>query len=232
MSVKPVHKNSFKINLNGRNSPANFVVIKDLENFDPSFEHDQEDWKPIDMEGWGRHALTGNGLTISFSGKRNFGDPGNDYVASKALAIGDAAESQFQWIFPNGATMQMDCIISVSKAGGGDTTNLDGLEFEILSDGKPTFTPAPATLVFTCVAGTSTGTKITAVTPSLTVGNAYMYKINGVPPSAGVDIAGLGWANYTLGDDIVVTDGNSIALIETTQEGIVVKGGTASVVTA
>jgi hypothetical protein len=36
----------------------------------------------------------------------------------------------------------MNCIINLTTPGGGDSTNIDTLEFEILSDGLPVFTPA------------------------------------------------------------------------------------------
>lgn len=37
----------------------------------------------------------------------------------------------------------MDCVINLTAPAGGDSTNIDALEFELLSDGKPTFTAAP-----------------------------------------------------------------------------------------
>ena len=32
--------------------------------------------------------------------------------------------------------------INVTTPGGGDSTNVDSLEFDLMSDGKPTYTPA------------------------------------------------------------------------------------------
>lgn len=140
--VFPVHKNVFKVNIQGRAEPGEFAIIKDLENFSPSIDGNTEEWTPMDTEGWVRRAVTGKGLTFSFSGKRHYGDPGNDYIASLAYATGQDCESQLEWTLPNGDVLKMDCIINVTTPAGGDSTNIDTLEFELLSDGYPVFIPA------------------------------------------------------------------------------------------
>ena len=144
--VYPVHNNKFYVSVTGRGTelaPAEAeTIIRGLENFNPSFNSSTETWTPMDEEGWERNAVTGKGLNIGFTGKRQYGDAGNDYIAGLMLGIGTAVESVFKWELPSGASLEFKCIINVTKAGGGDSTNIDGLEFEILSDGKPTFTPA------------------------------------------------------------------------------------------
>lgn len=142
--VFPVHNNVFMINPKGRTGqPTDFVEIKDLETFGLSIDANVEEWTPMDQEGWARRAVTGKALTLSFSGKRHYGDPGNDYIANDCLiATGQGVESEFEWVMPSGATLKGNCIVNVTTPCGGDTTNIDNLEFEILTDGKPTFTPA------------------------------------------------------------------------------------------
>ncbi|MGH0053665.1 MAG: phage tail tube protein [Sphaerochaetaceae bacterium] len=139
--VYPVHNNGFEVATDGR-AGLTLATIKDLETFSPSIDSNTEDWTPMDQEGWARRAVTGKGLTFSFTGKRNYGDPGNDYIAGLLLETGQGVESVFKWTMPSGATLEMDCVINLTQPGGGDSTNIDTLEFEILSDGKPTFTPA------------------------------------------------------------------------------------------
>lgn len=142
--VFPVHNNVFKIGINGRASvaPGDMVTVKDLENFAPAIDGNTEEWYAMDQAGWVRRAVTGKSLSFSFSGKRHYGDPGNDYIADLAYETGQGVESIFEWVMPSGAKLTMDCVINVTTPGGGDSTNIDGLEFELLSDGKPTFTPA------------------------------------------------------------------------------------------
>lgn len=143
--VYPVFDNVFKINKAGRTSATettNMVTIADCETFSMSMDNGVEEWTPMTTEGWIRRMMTGKGFSISISGKRNIGDAGNDYIASKLFETGKNVESVFEWEFGDGTSVKFDCIISVSNAGTGDSTNVAPLEFEIMSDGKPTVTPA------------------------------------------------------------------------------------------
>lgn len=139
--VYPVFNNTFKIGTAGKSSTEEqMVTIADLENFSPSFDNNVEEWTPMTTDGWVRRLKTGQGFSISFTGKRNVGDPGNDYVAGLAWKTGQDAETKFEWVFGNGDKIEIDCIVNVTNAGGGDSTNVAGLEFEVMSNGKPTYT--------------------------------------------------------------------------------------------
>ena len=139
--VYPVYENQFKINTKGRETgETNLVPIADMESFSVSFDDNVEEWTPMTTEGWVRRLKTGKGITISLNGKRNIGDAGNDYVAGLAFLSGQACNSELEWTFPNGDKVLIPCVINVT-ASGGDSTNVEPLEFECLSDGKPTFTP-------------------------------------------------------------------------------------------
>ena len=140
--VYPVYENQFKINTKGRDgTTTNMVTIADMESFSVSFDDNVEEWTPMTSEGWVRRLKTGKGITISLNGKRHVGDAGNDYVAGLAFKSGQACNSQLEWNFPNGDKVLIDCVINVTEAGG-DSTNVEPLAFECLSDGKPTFTEA------------------------------------------------------------------------------------------
>ena len=141
--VYPVHNNVFKINTAGRSEAGgSLAIIKDLTTFGVSIEGTNEEWYPLDQEGWARQANTGKKMSISLSGKRHFGDAGNDYIASMITKTGKDCESSFEWTLPDGSKLAGDCIISLTNPGGGDSTALMALEFELLIDGKPTYTPA------------------------------------------------------------------------------------------
>lgn len=141
--VYPVHNNKFYVSVNGRSGTAD-TIIRGLENFAPAINANTETWTPMDEGGWERNQVTGKGLALSFSGKRQYGDAGNDYIASLMIGTGVSVQSKFKWEMPSGATLEGDCVINVTTPAGGDSTNIDTLEFELLSDGKPTFTSAPA----------------------------------------------------------------------------------------
>ena len=142
--VYPVYKNVFKIGTKGLASvlPTDMVVIADIETFSPSIDGTVEEWTPMNTEGWARALMTGKKLTVSLSGKRNEGDAGNDYVAGLAWKDGLDCSTKAEWTFPSGAKLSFNCVVNVTTPGGGDSTNVDGLEFELICDGKPTFTPA------------------------------------------------------------------------------------------
>lgn len=138
--VYPVFNNEFKIGTKGMESTTeDMVSIADLETFSVSIDNNIEEWTPMTTEGWVRRLQTGKGFSISLNGKRNIGDPGNDYVASKMFATGRDVETKFEWTMPSGLKVEFDCVLNISSAGG-DSTNVDVLEFEAMSNGKPTVT--------------------------------------------------------------------------------------------
>ena len=141
--VFPVHNNIFKVSTAGRSgAPTALVPIADMTTFTVAIEGTNEEWHPLDQEGWARCANTGKKMTISLAGKRNYGDAGNDYIASMMTKTGKDCETAFEWVLPDGSKLAGNCVINLTTPGGGDSTALDALEFEILLDGKPTFTAA------------------------------------------------------------------------------------------
>ena len=143
--VYPVHNNKFKFGTNGLASEEEQMVMpKDLENFSPSIDGTVEEWYAMDAEGWAKASMTGKKLSFEFKGKRSVGDPGNDYIAGLAWKFGQDVMTKFEWEMVSGAKLECDAVINVTTPGGGDATNIDGLEFEVICYGKPTFTPAPA----------------------------------------------------------------------------------------
>lgn len=226
-AVYPVHTNVFKIGTAGRGSSAGqMAIVKDMETFSPGFDNNIEEWTPMDQEGWIRRALTGKGLTIALSGKRSTGDAGNDYVAQNIIGTGSSVESKFEWTMPDGSVLSGDCIVNTTTPGGGDSTNIDSLEFEILSDGKPSFTAANQKLTFVTLDGSIAGkTKITTVSPTLGGGNSYRVALNVGVPAIGFVASSWG-ATYTLAADLTAVENDTVVLVEVvTATGVVVKAG-------
>ena len=137
--VYPCYENQFKV---GASSDA-ATTIKDMESFSVSFDNGVEEWTSFDAEGWTRRLMTAKSITISVSGKRNIGDAGNDFVADKALKNGRNVEAYFAWTFKDGTVVSWDAaIINVTNVGAGDAAGVAPLEFDVMSNGKPTITPA------------------------------------------------------------------------------------------
>ena len=141
--VYPVFQNKFKIGKSGRSSTeSDMVTIAEMESFSISIDGNVEEWSSMEDEGWIKRMTTGKGLTLSLSGKRCIGDPGNDYIAECAWKTGQGCDSKFEWIFPTGAKLTFDCVLSVTEIGGGETRNIATLAVDVMSHGKPEFTPA------------------------------------------------------------------------------------------
>ncbi len=137
--VYPVYENQFQVGAD----KESLTEIADMESFSVSLDNGVEEWNPLDQKGWVRRLMTSKSVTISISGKRNFGDAGNDYIAGKALKNGRDAEGCLQWTFPDGAKLLFeDAVINVTNWGAGDSTAVIPLEFDMMSNGKPTYTEA------------------------------------------------------------------------------------------
>lgn len=142
--VYPVHNNVFKFGTNGLQSTTDQMVVpSDLENFSPSIDGTVEEWYAMDASGWAKAAMTGKKLSFSFKGKRAYGDTGNDYIAGLAWRTGQDVMTKFEWTMVSGASLSCDVVVNVTAPGGGDTTNIDSLEFEVICYGCPVYT-APA----------------------------------------------------------------------------------------
>lgn len=137
--VYPVYENQFQV---GEDS-SSLSDIADMESFSVSFDNGVEEWTPMNTDGWIRRLMTAKGMTISVSGKRNVGDAGNDYVAGKSFKNGRDAEGTFQWTFPDGTKVLIEgAVFNITALGAADSTNVAPLEFDVMSNGKPTITPA------------------------------------------------------------------------------------------
>ena len=141
--VYPVYKTVFKVGKSGlASTESDMVTIADMETFSMSIDGNTENWTPMDTDGWSRALMTGKSFTVSLNGKRNIGDAGNDYVAQCAWKDGLDCSTKAEITFPSGATLAFNCVIDVKNVGGGDSTNVAPLEFDLVGDGKPTYTPS------------------------------------------------------------------------------------------
>lgn len=162
--VYPVYDTVFKVGTKGlASTDADMATIADMESFSMKIDGKTEDWTPMTTAGWTRNLMTGKGFSISLKGKRNVGDPGNDYVAATAWKDGLDCSTKAQIVFPDGAKVDFNCVIDVSNPGGDDSTKVAPLEFDLKGDGKPTYTPATGNVAVT-------GVSLNKTTDSIIVG--------------------------------------------------------------
>ena len=138
--VFPCYENQFHITTSLNNTPA-WKTIADCETFEVAFDNGVEEWTPFENEGWVRRLMTAKSVTITVTAKRNVGDDGNNFIAGMAFENGRDAEVDFKWTFKDGTEVLFkDSPINVTALGSGDSTAVAPLEFEVLSNGKPTVT--------------------------------------------------------------------------------------------
>lgn len=139
--VNPVNEITFGVCTSGRPTDlktAEYAPVKDAEALSISIDGGVENWNPMDAGGWARALVTAKSLTISMNGKRNYGDTGNDYVAGLAFKMGQDCNSAMKITFPNQDVLYIPCVINTTSLGG-DSTAVEGLEWEVKSDGKPEY---------------------------------------------------------------------------------------------
>lgn len=138
-NVFPVLDNKFKAGA----AKESATMIADMESFSVAFSNGVQTWTPMDQEGWQRGLMTAKAITITLNGKRNVGDTGNDFVAGKVFKNGHDAEGYFEWEMPDGTSIAWEnAIFDIKNCGGGNSTDVGPLEFDTISNGKPTITPA------------------------------------------------------------------------------------------
>lgn len=138
--VFPCYENQFHINTSLTSTP-NWKTIADCETFEVAFDNGVEEWTPFESEGWVRRLMTAKSVTITVTAKRNVGDDGNNFIAGMAFENGRDAEVDFKWTFKDGTEVLFEgSPINVTALGSGDSTAVAPLEFEVLSNGKPTVT--------------------------------------------------------------------------------------------
>lgn len=140
--VYPCYKNQFQVGT----AKEGATPIADMETFSVKFDNGVEEWYPFNQEGWVSRLPTAKSITISVSGKRNVGDTGNDFVAGMTFKNGSDAQGYFGWTFPDGTVISWDkAVFNITNTGAGKSTEVGPLEFDVMSNGKPTVTvPTPA----------------------------------------------------------------------------------------
>lgn len=137
-NVFPVYENQFSVQVVTESASVE-AAISEMETFSVAIDNGIEEWHPFEDAGWVKRLLTAKSITITVNGKRSVGDLGNDYIASLFDKTGTAAQARFTWNFPDGTQVIFDkAVINVTNIGSGDSTNVGPLEFQVMSNGRPT----------------------------------------------------------------------------------------------
>ena len=171
--VFTVKELGFKLDTGVSGNP-NFLTVKDVESMKVSIKGTVDKWTPMDQGGFSRALMTAKDFTIDHSGKRNIGDPGNDFVFNTLLQVGSGCCSTETIIFPNGDILSFPCVIDLTSPFGGDTTKVTTLEWTSHANGKPTYIPfvTPIAISLTSNPLNNATAVIAGINPVLTFNNA------------------------------------------------------------
>lgn len=90
-----------------------------------------------DNEGFTDSTVTGKNITFQVAGHRVFGDPAQDYVASKFLSIGDELRTLAQWTDAKGNKVQAVVTLTSIVPFGGAANAKQTFSFTMAFNGKP-----------------------------------------------------------------------------------------------
>ena len=139
--VYPCYKNQFAVGAVGEETPT--TSIANCERFSVSHNNGIQEWNAFENEGWASCLMTSKSIKISVEGKRTIGDTGNDDIASLFMKSEHDVERNFVWNFPDGSTLLFkNALINVIDNGSGGAADVAPLKFEVMSNGKPVYTPA------------------------------------------------------------------------------------------
>ena len=102
----------------------------------------QDDY--YDGDGLGNTEVGGGQIVGTFAGHRKYGDPAQDFIASKMLDY-QGRHTDFRWTSPDGSVLEGDVTLVNIDPQGGDPTSKSDFGFEVHYNGLPTYTPGDAT---------------------------------------------------------------------------------------
>ena len=180
--------NKFEIDTSGQKSLDNIdkaqfaVVAAGINNMTPAANDTTTNDEYYDGAGFGTSDVTSKRLQLTLAGHRLDGNAGQDYIASKQLAIGDDLKTLFRWTRPDGSAISgvvtMTSIVSSGGAPGAKQT----FSVVLVFNGKPDFEPATTTDGDNTVAVTNV--TVAPATASVEVGKTTKLSTTVAPDNA------------------------------------------------
>ena len=123
------------------------LVAAGVSTIEPSGNEEIAQDPYYDGMGMASSDVTGGQITLTVSGHRCYGDPAQDFVASRAYQYGEARKTNFRWTQPNGDVLTGPCTLANVSPGSelGDANAKGTFNYEIHLNGLPSFTPGGAT---------------------------------------------------------------------------------------
>lgn len=113
----------------------NATIPSDIETIDVELTYDEIEWKPHDTHGLSKIVYILTGCTVTYNGKRNIGDTGNDFVAHKGGKTLHECYGYCRVELADGRVFVMENAAYKNTKFGGATNDLAPMEGTIRSNG-------------------------------------------------------------------------------------------------
>lgn len=139
------YANALEINITPEEaSPTWAILSRGITEIAPSPNESTEDKDYYDGYGTPTTDVTSTQIQYEVTGDRCYGDPAQDFIASRALETGDGRKTQFRHTSPNGDTIEGDCTLLnlTPNSGQGEASAFGAFTCTIATAGSPKYTPA------------------------------------------------------------------------------------------
>lgn len=139
------YANALEINITPEEpTPTWAILSRGITEIAPSPNESTEDKNYYDGYGTPTTDVTSTQIQYEVTGDRCYGDPAQDFIASRALETGDGRKTQFRHTSPNGDVIEGDCTLLnlTPNSGQGEASALGAFTCTIATAGSPKFTPA------------------------------------------------------------------------------------------
>jgi hypothetical protein len=154
-----------------------------ISSIDPSGNEKVSQDEYYDGGGLASSDVTGGQMVIAFKGHRVYGDPVQDYIASRLFNYGEDRKAELRWVAPDGAVAEGECTIANIKSAGGDANSKGTFEFEAHFNGIPTLSVGEADTFPVSITsseievGVGASVEATATASPVTASQQFVYAI-------------------------------------------------------
>lgn len=150
-------------------------VAAGIKTVTPSSNETTSEDTYYDGGGESSSEVTGNGMTLSFSGDRKYGDPAQDFVVARSRMKGEKRHTTLRWTEPNGDITEGDVTLQGITAGLGDANAKGSFSFDAHFNGTPDFAEGDVSTWPESISATAVSVKVgatAAVNPTVTPSTA------------------------------------------------------------
>ncbi|MCT3069074.1 capsid protein [Leuconostoc citreum] len=108
-----------------------------IQTITPSASETADTTPYYDGEGFSSIDVTGKTISFAVAGHRLSGDPAQDYIASKYIAVGETLHTLARWTDPSGKQVQFAATLQAIVPFGGAANAKQTFSFTLAANGKP-----------------------------------------------------------------------------------------------